>query len=246
MICHYILIISANQLITLNAGFQTIVHQVLQTTTTIKFTVHGNPQLVPGQTGKAVHITNSSQYLIVDKNGFTSCLSDIDHCTGGFTITTNVKFSTLTDNTYIISSGGNLPNTKGIALYYQGGKIHFVVSTSSQTWHLTIPHTFTLNVWHHIELSWQKNLGSELIDNGKLVGSVTQPVNQHATIVKQIAIGHGYTQSTTHISMKVEGLKIVDANRVSLAVAGIYTGKTIHVHGQIMFTLLVIYITLNL
>jgi hypothetical protein len=44
MICHYILIISANQLITLNAGFQTIVHQVLQTTTTIKFTVHGNPQ----------------------------------------------------------------------------------------------------------------------------------------------------------------------------------------------------------
>lgn len=229
-------------MITLNAGFQTIVHQVLQTTTTIKFKVHGNPLLVAGQTGKAVHITNSNQYLIVDKIGFTSCLSDIDHCTGGFTITTNVKFSMLTDNTYIISSGGNLPNTKGIALYYQGGKIHFVVSTSTQTWHLTIPHTFTLNVWHHIELSWQKNLGSELIDNGKLVGSVTQPVTKHATIVKQIAIGHGYTTSTTQISMKVEGLKTIDANRVSLAVAGIFTGKIIH--GQIMLTLLLIYITL--
>ncbi|XP_071167716.1 uncharacterized protein [Mytilus edulis] len=214
---------TANQLLTLNAGFQTIAHQILQTTSTIKFTVHGNPTLVSTSTGHAIHITSNSQYLVIDKTGFTSCLSDLDKCTNGFTITTNVHFTTLTDNTYIISSGGNLPNTKGIALYYLSGNIHFVVSTSTKTWHLVIPHTLTLNVWHHLELSWNQNLGCELVDNGKLVGSVTQPVPHQATIVKQIAIGHGYTQSTTHISMKVEGFKTVDANRASLVVAGIVT-----------------------
>ncbi|VDI09439.1 Hypothetical predicted protein, partial [Mytilus galloprovincialis] len=212
---------TANQLLTLNAGFQTIAHQILQTTSTIKFTVHGNPTLVSTSTGHAIHITSNSQYLVIDKTGFTSCLSDLDKCTNGFTITTNVHFTTLTDNTYIISSGGNLPNTKGIALYYLNGNIHFVVSTSTKTWHLVMPHTLTLNVWHHLELSWNQNLGCELVDNGKLVGSVTQPVPHQATIVKQIAIGHGYTQSTTHISMKVEGFKTVDANRASLVVAGI-------------------------
>ncbi|XP_052098806.1 uncharacterized protein LOC127733493 [Mytilus californianus] len=214
---------TANQLLTLNAGFQTIAHQVLQTTTTIKFTVHGSPTLVPTATGQAIYINSSSQYLVIDRTGFTSCLSDLDKCTNGFTITTNVHFTTLTDNTYIISSGGNLQNTKGIALYYQGGNIHFVVSTSTKTWHLVTSHKLTLNVWHHLELSWNQNLGCELVDNGKLVGSVTQPIPHHATVVKQIAIGYGYTQSTTHISMKVEGFKTVDANRASLVVAGIFT-----------------------
>lgn len=217
---------SANELVTLNAGFQTITHQVLQTTTTIKFTVHGNPTLVTTTTGQAIHITSSNQYLVIDKTGFTSCLSDLDKCTNGFTITTNVHFtSTITDNTYIISSGGNLPNTKGIALYYLRGNIHFVVSTSTKIWHLVMPHKLNLNVWHHLELSWNQNLGCELVDNGKLVGSVTQPVPHHATLVQQIAIGHGYTQSATHISMKVEGFKTVDANRASLVVAGIVTRK---------------------
>lgn len=172
-------------------------------------------------------ISNTNQYLVIDKTSFTSCLSDLDSCKSGFTIKTNVFFTQLVDNTYIISSGGNLPNTKGIAVYYKNHLLHFVVSTSTQTWHLTTTHELTLNTWHHLELSWQKSLGCELIDNGKIVGTMTRPVPHHATLVKQITIGHGYTTPPTHISMKVEGFKTVDANRASLAVAGILTSKFI-------------------
>lgn len=133
---------------------------------------------------------------------------------GGFTFSLNVNFKQLQNDTTIVTSGGNLPNGKGISLVYSGGKLHYVVSTSTQKWSLLVQHVLTLNTWHNLELTWNTVNGIEIYDNKKIVGSVIKPINRphtsthitnhqvHNTIMRAIYVIIYYLESNAQLISK--------------------------------------------
>ena len=207
----------------LNLGFSQIINQIIQTTININLNIHGTVNLVSIPTGNAISLTGNS-YVTVNNTGFNACLKDVDTCSSGFTLTINVNPKQLANNTYIISSGGDLQNHKGIALYYFNNKLHFIVTTTSHQWIITAPNPLTLNTWHKIELSWSQTSGSSLIVDGNLIGSVSQSVSTTATLVKPLTIGFGYTQQVA-VSMVVSGIQTFDSHRENLVVNGLVTSK---------------------
>ncbi|XP_062591670.1 uncharacterized protein LOC134253173 [Saccostrea cucullata] len=205
----------------LNLGFTQIIQNVIHTSLQTMFNIHGTATLVNSVNGKAINLTGNS-YITVNNTGFNACLKDIDTCSSGFTLAINVNLHQLTDNTYIVSSGGDLQNHKGIALFYQNNKLHFVVTTTSKQWIVSVPNTLTLNVWHKIELSWSKTSGSLLVIDNNLAGSVSQPQPTVAQQVMPLTIGHGYNHQVS-ISMTVSGVQTFDSHRENLVINGLVT-----------------------
>ena len=140
-----------------------------------------------------------------------------------------MNFHTLTDNTYLISNGGNLKGYSGISLFYSKGTLNFYVKTSTNIWVLTVKHKLTLNVWHTITLSWNKNIGSEILDNGILIGSVSRPspITQQPTQTIPITIGSGNTNQQTSIDFQMVSIQIFNANRGVLVDNQLLTSKRI-------------------
>lgn len=210
----------------LNFGFTQIIQHIIQTTININLNTHGNVSIVNTPTGNGVQLTGNS-YVTVNNTGFNACLKDITSCTSGFTLTINVNLQhQLANNAYIISSGGDLPNHSGIALYNVNNQLHFVVTTSSHQWIVIVPNTLTVNVWHKIELSWSMTSGASLVIDGHLAGSVIQAQpTPAATQVKPISIGFGYHQQIS-ISMTFSGLQTFDSHRENLIVNGLVSSTS--------------------
>lgn len=210
----------------LNFGFTQIIQHITQTTININLNTHGNVSIVSTPTGNGVQLTGNS-YVTVNNTGFNACLKDITSCTSGFTLTINVNLQhQLANNAYIISSGGDLPNHSGIALYNVNNQLHFVVTTSSNQWIVIVPNTLTVNVWHKIELSWSMTSGASLVIDGHLAGSVIQAhPTPAATQVKPISIGFGYHQQIC-ISMTFSGLQTFDSHRENLIVNGLVSSTS--------------------
>lgn len=210
----------------LNFGFTQIIQHIIQTTININLNTHGNVSIVSTPTGNGVQLTGNS-YVTVNNTGFNACLKDITSCTSGFTLTINVNLQhQLANNAYIISSGGDLPNHSGIALYNVNNQLHFVVTTSSNQWIVIVPNTLTVNVWHKIELSWSMTSGASLVIDGHLAGSVIQAQpTPAATQVKPISIGFGYHQQIC-ISMTFSGLQTFDSHRENLIVNGLVSSTS--------------------
>ncbi|XP_061171667.1 uncharacterized protein LOC133181143 [Saccostrea echinata] len=211
-----------SNMVHLNLGFTQIIQHVIHTNLHITLNIHGTATLVNSDSGKAISLTGNS-YIIVNNTGFNACLKDIDTCSSGFTLTINVNLHQLTDNTYIVSSGGDLQNHKGIALFYKSHTLHFVVTTSSNQWIVTVPNTLSLNVWHKIELSWSKTSGSLLVIDNNLAGSVSRPQPTLAHQVLPLTIGHGYHHPQVSISMTVSGVQTFDSHRDNLMLNGLVT-----------------------
>lgn len=201
--------------------FKQITQTTITTTTSLTFQIHGNVRLQTENQKQVLHLTGSNSYTTISNSNFTSCLVNIDGCSSGFTVSLNANFLKILDNTFIISSGGNIPDTKGFALYYRQHKLYCSVTTSSKTWTLQIPFVLTTNVWKNFEFSWSKTLGLELYIDHVFKASVTQSVPATATQTKQIAIGYGHQSQSVSIDMKIEGLKTYDLSRSQLVREGI-------------------------
>ncbi|XP_062578887.1 uncharacterized protein LOC134240829 [Saccostrea cucullata] len=210
-----------SNMVHLNLGFTQIIQNVIHTSLQTTFNIHGTATLVNSVFGKAINLTGNS-YITVNNTGFNACLKNIDTCSSGFTLAINVNLHQLTDNTYIVSSGGDLQNHKGIALLYQNNKLHFIVTTSSKQWIISVPNTLTLNVWHKIELSWSQTSGSLLVIDNNLAGSVSQPQPTVAHQVMPLTIGYGYHNHVS-ISMTVSGVQTFDSHRENLMINGLVT-----------------------
>lgn len=136
--------------------------------------------------GRDVHITENG-FVTVNSTGFNFCLADINTCSSGFTFILNVNFHYLLDGTYILSSGGDLQNHTGISLKYENQQLHFIFTTSSNRWVISVNILLTLDTWHKIELSWSRALCSSLYIDDFLVGSVTMSEPSIATMTKPLA-----------------------------------------------------------
>ena len=205
----------AKQIKHMTISFTSIQGTILHTTTNINFKIHGNVKFTESSIGKFIHLKGSNTYLQLNPTGVNTCLSDINTCSAGFTVTLKVIFHTLTDNTYIISNGGNSNGYSGISLFYSKDALNFYVKTSTNLWVLTVKHKLTLNVWHAITLSWNKNIGSEILDNGVLIGSASKPspISQQPTQTIPITIGSGNTDQQTSIDFQISEIQIFDANQ---------------------------------
>lgn len=217
---------SVTTLMTTVFEITSIVNQIIKTTTTLTFRIHGQVTLTSTSLGQAMHVTGVNSYVSVDKATFPSCLRDLRSCSSGFTINLNVMFNKLEENTYIISNGGDRPDGIGLALYYANKQIHYVVSTATMIWTLQTTTNIALNVWQHLEISWSTSLGIELFKNGQLIGSTTRPQPRPAPtkiVARDMTLGFGYTSTSTEVSLTFNGLKTYDAKRTDLVNQGVIT-----------------------
>ncbi|XP_060084593.1 uncharacterized protein LOC132563855 [Ylistrum balloti] len=220
---------SVTKLTTTVFEITSIVKQVIQTTTTLTFNIHGHVTLSTTSLGQAVYVNGANSYVTVSNSNFPSCLQNIRSCTSGFTINLNVKFDKLEENTYIISNGGDRPDGIGLALYYANNQLHYIVSTDTLIWRLQTTTNLALNIWQHLEISWSSSVGIELLNNGMLIGSTTRPQPRPTTTtitMREISLGYGYISTSTKVSMKFTGLKTYDAKRTDLVNQGVITVPT--------------------
>ena len=141
-------------------------------------------------------------------------------------MTLEVKFGSLLDNTYIVSSGGDLPNHRGLALYYNQQHLTYVVTTTSQTWSVTVPYIPVVNVWQKFEITWSTNLGIGLYLNQKLLGTHSRPQQTSATLTGDLCIGCNPGQvSQVVIDMQIKEIHTWTVSRTELVNVGIVRGK---------------------
>lgn len=209
-----------------NLAFVTVQNNVLLTATPdVTFTLHGNVALqnVSGKPDPVVSINGTDSYIQL--TGGSSCISNIDLCTTGFTIGIDVNFIHLLDNTFIVSSGGHLTGYKGIALYYVQNHLIYVVSTSTFIWTLIVPYQPVLNVWQHFEITWNRHIGIELLLNGVSLGNNGQPAPSSATHVASICIGCSQGFNSVSVNMLVTGVLSWNIDRIELVNAGLKPRK---------------------
>lgn len=212
---------TAPQIAHLNWEFTQNTDNIIHTAAGTDLNIYGHVTMEPSDldNGRDVHITENG-YVTVNSTGFTFCLKDIDTCSSGFTLILTVRFHYLLNGTYILSSGGDLQNHKGISLKYENQQLHFIVTTSSNRWVISVNTLLALDTWHKIELSWSRALGSSFYIDGFLVGSVSMSGPSIATMTKPLALGFGYHQQV-NLSMTINQMDAFDSPRQNLIINGI-------------------------
>jgi len=209
--------------------FVNITNNVIITSTQhITFNVHGNVNIVttPSKPDPVISINGSNSYIEMHTTQGQSCITDVDKCTSGFTFSIDINFHVLVDNTFIISSGGNLDNHKGIALYYSNNQLHYIVTTSTFTWTLVVNYKPTLNVWQHFDLTWNFNLGVEILVNGHVLGNNGRPNPSHGSQTKPLCVACSHGTVNVNVGMLVTGIISWSLDRNELVNAGKQPGMT--------------------
>lgn len=186
--------------------FLNIIQTTLITTSSETFTLHGKPTLIQGIYGKAIYLNGEQQYL-TSSTKLDSCLSNLDKCTAGFTMSMWLNFDTIMENTYILTNGGNAHMTQGFSFYYKNGQLNFVVSTSTDVWELTLVQIpVEVRTWHYYQLSWGKNSGAEVYIDGKLVGTtkISSKTESHLAMSGELIYGFSKTMTTVYANMMIE------------------------------------------
>lgn len=198
--------------------FVSITHNVITTSTlNLQFLVTGNVKLEVIELKPVVTITGSHSFIQLQPiSGTPSCVTDVNRCRNGFTFTLDVKFDHIVNNTFIISSGGNLPHHSGIALYYAHQQLHYIVSTTTQQWILTVNYQPVLHQWQHYEITWNKHLGVELLVNGHSIGSNSRPFSHSSTNSTFLCIGCSHTTLSVNVSMQVAAITTWSIDRTQL------------------------------
>ena len=144
---------------------------------TYNLTVHGSTSVK--ESGLDIH--HSTDYI--DLGPDLDCLLNPTICQHGLTVQFTIKLNKLVENTYLITSGGQLPDGTGLAVVFRYGKLQFVLSTKTMSWFATCgKDKVKPNAYHTITVSWHMTTGIEVIIDNILVDANKVPVN-HATPV---------------------------------------------------------------
>lgn len=128
--------------------------------------VYGNPTVVAGKVNNAIQFNGARQYLDAGDHSKT-CLGNTEHCTNGLTGSLWIKFRSLHENTYYLSSGG------GVRVYYSDGKLWVVVDRSGFRWEVGIA-DLSVDTWYFVEYTWHPDKGLQVYVDNKLVGEFKQ------------------------------------------------------------------------
>lgn len=205
-----------------NLAFTKIENAILYTSS-VRFHVSGTVTLNTVANVTVLSMKGQNSYITLDKTQIPStCFADIDQCSTGFTIGLDIKFNSLVNNTFLVSSGGNIPGFKGIALYFEHNSLIYVVTTSTKRWTLQVNYKPVTNRWQHFEVTWNANLGIGLYVDGHLLGTFGRPVPVSAasqTVGLCIGCSHGTSQVA--VDMLVKGIQTWALDRTNLVNARI-------------------------
>ncbi|XP_013398006.1 mucin-17 [Lingula anatina] len=164
---------TVNPLKTIFVDFNTLVTDKILTTTDFNAQLTGTP-LVDNTTDKGPAIKLTTDTVCINMGRPSTCLGDVENCTEGLTISFQIKCEQLAENTYILSSGGELPDSYGVAVVYRFGRMQFMLTTSDSSWFGSAPLS-TQCQWSRYDLTWKNDTGLAVYQNEILVAEQKQP-----------------------------------------------------------------------
>lgn len=185
-------------------------------------------RLVGGKGGaKFVELDGQDQTVMLDTQvGGKSVLSSPGDCHLGFTVTFTTKVQTLCENMYILTSGGDLEQYSGVAVYYHRGWTYITVSTAEHQWTVQMDKP-ELDSYADYEISWGQDLGLQVSVGEKTVSTRKYALRKTlATKATSLYIG-GPVPGTQgcYAQMLFGALQVFTAPKPVLEIIGIITGK---------------------
>jgi hypothetical protein len=180
--------------------------------------------LEEGKLGKAYSLSGSrSEVNLGYPDQAAKCITDLDQCSYGFTISFYMEMDDIVDKTAFLTNGGDFQGSQGFAFFYEKNVMNVIVSTSSRIWRLATKLT-EIGKWQFYEISWHPAYGLNLFINDRLVAS--QPTsnafyreNQFERKTTDIFLGR-YSLLTdknqNFADMKIDDLKFYTAKRNTL------------------------------
>ena len=192
------------------------------------FTVYGNPSLNLITGGNVVlRLNQTGQYLELPNKGI-QCIQDLTTCDNGFTLSVELKFLTTistNEKQYIFSSGGDIVNSSGIALYLWHGELYCSAKWNKQIWTAKKKLTFTHTDWHTYQVSWNiKNGFIVFVDGDKFMSHSVHLPNPIQQLIHSLLIGKGFQTNVTTF-MDIKNLFVWTASRDVLINQSIITGN---------------------
>ena len=164
-------------------------------------TVHGTTGIKDG----GISIQNSSQYIDFGKE--ITCLTNPDTCHQGFTVQFTIKFGTLKENTYLLTSGGESTNGIGLAIVYRYGRFQFILSTTTVSWFTSCSRDkFLSNAYHNVMVSWHGTKGLDVFVDNRFIDSSKVTTKHEASFTTVSNVYFGKPHFTTSTVVKVDYL----------------------------------------
>ncbi|KAL3863376.1 hypothetical protein ACJMK2_005133 [Sinanodonta woodiana] len=194
-------------------------------TPTFNFTVHGTPKLELANNGSTNLVLNGSGQSVELPDQGIPCLQDLKNCTHGFTFKLEVNFLHIntTQHTYLLSSGGNVENTSGIAFYLSQGKLACAVKMNGTHWISNMAIQFNTENWYTFQISWTPLNGCTVLLDRYRLNMTMQVISTSVTFkTHPVFIGSSHNVTSTAF-MKVRNLYTWTANRETLISNGMIT-----------------------
>ncbi|XP_046563492.1 uncharacterized protein LOC124272364 isoform X1 [Haliotis rubra] len=164
------------------------------TSSYLQLIIHGG---VEGHSSGLV-FTTDRQYLEIQHLA-KSCLTDITKCRHGLTISVEMVFTTLIENTVVFTTGGEAPDLPGVSMLYRYGHFHVIVSSPVKAWFVSIPRDhIKLGTTHVIYIYFKESL--KVYINRELVASTMKYVSHPDTsgeMKNVFYFGKSFTTATT-------------------------------------------------
>ena len=130
----------------------------------LKATLRGTSNVVEGKIGDALSMDGRRNYIEAGDQS-DKCLGDIAICQYGITVAMWIKFDSLDDNSYVISSG-----SKGFNIFYKNGQIYGEVQQGDKNWQASYG-GLEIDTWYFLEISWETERGLKMFVDMKEVAS---------------------------------------------------------------------------
>nr|XP_058946642.1 uncharacterized protein LOC131774603 [Pocillopora verrucosa] len=135
------------------------------------FRVHGTVQPSDG----GVAFDGQSGFLTTDMAS-TDCVMDPALCMKGLSIGMNLKFDQsikdYKEPRYLIDTGAQSSQTRGVSMYVKDGKIYFKLAISQKVWEVSAPLEF--DKWFYLTSTWSEVDGLSLYQNEVLKATDAQ------------------------------------------------------------------------
>ena len=183
---------------------------------------------------QVIKTTGVSKQKVVIKRKNKGCFWDSSSCKKGVTYSYRVKFTaSLTENSYVFSTGGERDDKQGVAVVYVFGRLRYIMTTKTKAWYVSTA-AVSVNFWNKVEVSWSETKGLYVYYNDKLVASTTEFVKREGTITTGtdlVVAGSSDTNVTddeTFASFEISDIDMFEATRDTVVAAALVKEGNCH------------------
>ena len=161
----------------------------------------------------------------------TSCFSDLRLCTKGLTIAFRLKALKLTENSIILSSGGEDRSSYGVAVIVKFNRLYYIVTSETKAWYASTK-MMSVSKWAKVEISWSEEDGLFVYNNDEIVASAVTftQITRRSRSSSTLLIGRSTTTmvtAETFSEFEMTDVKIFDTVREFALTAGLVEGMYI-------------------